>query len=1057
MLKIFTSNTGNNAAHLVMEQLKKNNLSGSNHIVIVPDRFAMSVEKEIFEYLGLEGAFNIDVVSFTRLAIKNLEGKDKQCLTKEGGVVLMSAVLLQEKDNLKFYRRLVGKRELAKDLYAVIASLRSSRITPQRIREVFASKASNLKDKYEDVAHIIEVYEEKLETIKGDSLTRLNRFEEKILTSETIKGSDVYVMGFDAFKGNEYDIISKLARTAKSVNIALNIGEDGAYNSHLFSIKEVKKLARELGGEVVRETRPLKEEIAEVYRNVFSFSEKKLPPSTHVRLHKEPTTYDEVKGIALEILSLIRQGYRYIDVAVVVHDDSLKPIIEDIFTRLNIPLYVDKKYALKDTLVARLVDTALNTLTSGIERDKLLAFAKNPLLGIPYEDIENLNDYILRHNLNYQYLENTTFVEADVEATRRLILDKLPKVKGTFKVREGVEVVRSLYEDIDEKVYLSLYGTDGVYPNKIVENINRRAATLLDQELDEFCNLIGDEVVTLEDFYQMIKGGIESVEISLIPNVIDAVFVGTNSDSRFFDKKVIFIAGAVDGVMPISPSYHAIMPERDVAIMEQNDLYVYPTPLETIRRDKGGLAELLTTATDRVYVSYAQFSVSGAKQNAGELFKQLEYMFGYAGEGKKKKIGSLSQKYRENNAESLGNVNNAYYEYLRKRHQEGVSSEYLTALKDYLEKEGYPVEEKVSGEVRLEVPLSFYLSNRDGRYDVYPTQIEQFYKCPYRHFLKYGLSLKEQEKGDADARIIGIFLHEVLEKFFVATKNKLKSMTDEEVKALAEKIADEVASSDDYAHLNNDPKNQKLLSDVKKEGVENILRMIPQIKTSSFTPTFFEYKFVDGDLGVKIDGQDVRIKGTVDRVDVCDDKFFVVDYKTGSVRDKDKTNRLYYGTNLQLYLYISALRDIDGKTPVGAFYLSVSSGYEKDGDNVSRFVGKISTDEEVLRLMDNGLAFDGNKVVTTALPSTLTVSKNGIDAKKNAGFSKEDFVFAADYAKKMVKQALEYMLEGYVAKHPIGGSCDYCEYKALCKDAKVRKEHSQNIEGGAFKGGNSNG
>ncbi len=1051
MLKIFTSNTGNNAAHLVMTELARNNAPDSNHIVIVPDRFAMSVEKELFEYLGLEGAFNIDVVSFTRLAVKHLKGKDQQCLTKEGGVVLLSSILLEEQDNLKFYHRLVGKRELAKDLYAVIASLRSSRITPQKLRAVFGDKPSSVRDKYEDIAHLIEVYEERLQLIKGDSLTRLNRFEDTITSNAVIAASHVYVIGFDTFKGNEYDIISKLVKTAQSVNVALNLGEDGAQNARLFAIKEARKLKREIGGEIIRSTKKLPKAIEEVYSSIFSLKERQVKKTDRIVLAEEPTTYAEIKGIALEIASLIRQGYRYCDVAVVIHDDSLKGIIEDVFTRLDIPLYVDKKYCLKDTLVARLVDSAINVQTAGYDRDKVLAFARNPLLGISYGDIEHLNDYILRHNLNYQYLQETFLAgedAAEMERIRRDIVNRLPDFASSFLVQEGVDKVRKLYKDLPSAIYDTLYGIEGVYPNKIIEGINKRAADLLDQELDEFCHLVGDQQVSLEDFYSMIKGGIESVEISLIPNVMDAVFVGTNSDSRFFDKKIIFIAGAVDGVMPVSPSYHAIMPERDIAMMEREEVFVYPTPVETIRRDKAGLAELLTTATDRVYVSYAQFSVSGAKQNMGELFKQLKFILS------ENEVVSLSQKYSCNNAESLGNLNNAYYEYLRRKSKANDlgSERFLGLLSDKLVSAGYDLPQGAAKANSLTSPLAVYLAKKGGKYYVYPTQIERFYQCPYRHFLQYALSLQECETGDADARLIGIFLHEVLERFFVETKGRLKDMTDEDIEKVAETIAQKVSEGEEYRHLYNDPRNSKLLKDIKKEGVENILRMMPQIRVSSYTPSRFEYKFEIGNLATSIGSEDVAMRGTIDRIDVCGDKFLIVDYKTGSVKGKDATYKLYYGTNLQPYLYLSALIE-EGLTPVGAFYLSVSAGYEKDGDKVSRFVGKITTDEEELKLLDKELSIEDAKVVTTALPSTLYWAKDSISAKDNGGFSREDFAFSAEYARGMVARALRLMQDGYIDKHPIEGACDYCEYSALCADCKTRKTTAQNIRNGAFVGG----
>jgi ATP-dependent helicase/DNAse subunit B len=47
-IKIYTSNTLNGACSLVIDALGRQNTAGSRHIVIVPDKFSLSIEKEIF-------------------------------------------------------------------------------------------------------------------------------------------------------------------------------------------------------------------------------------------------------------------------------------------------------------------------------------------------------------------------------------------------------------------------------------------------------------------------------------------------------------------------------------------------------------------------------------------------------------------------------------------------------------------------------------------------------------------------------------------------------------------------------------------------------------------------------------------------------------------------------------------------------------------------------------------------------------------------------------------------------------------------------------------------
>ena len=57
-----------------MITVTENDLTG-RHIFIVPDRYTLSVERDICEILYPDGAFNVDVCSFTRLAQKALGRK----------------------------------------------------------------------------------------------------------------------------------------------------------------------------------------------------------------------------------------------------------------------------------------------------------------------------------------------------------------------------------------------------------------------------------------------------------------------------------------------------------------------------------------------------------------------------------------------------------------------------------------------------------------------------------------------------------------------------------------------------------------------------------------------------------------------------------------------------------------------------------------------------------------------------------------------------------------------------------------------------------------------
>ena len=66
MANLIISNTLDGT--FVLEKLKQNLKKGEKQLIIVPDRVVLSYETRTLEYLGIVGSFDIEVVSFSRLA-----------------------------------------------------------------------------------------------------------------------------------------------------------------------------------------------------------------------------------------------------------------------------------------------------------------------------------------------------------------------------------------------------------------------------------------------------------------------------------------------------------------------------------------------------------------------------------------------------------------------------------------------------------------------------------------------------------------------------------------------------------------------------------------------------------------------------------------------------------------------------------------------------------------------------------------------------------------------------------------------------------------------------
>ena len=91
---------------------------------------------------------------------------------------------------------------------------------------------------------------------------------------------------------------------------------------------------------------------------------------------------------------------------------------------------------------------------------------------------------------------------------------------------------------------------------------------------------------------------------------------------------------------------------------------------------------------------------------------------------------------------------------------------------------------------------------------------------------------------------------------------------------------------------------------------------------------YLEYGFVSDNLFKR----DIKLKGSIDRIDTCNDKFIIIDYKTGD-SNFDSFTDVFSGKKLQLLVYEKAFENISGLKPAGVFYLPITNGFSKTKNN----------------------------------------------------------------------------------------------------------------------------
>lgn len=328
------------------------------------------------------------------------------------------------------------------------------------------------------------------------------------------------------------------------------------------------------------------------------------------------------------------------------------------------------------------------------------------------------------------------------------------------------------------------------------------------------------------------------------------------------------------------------------------------------------------------------------------------------------------------------------------------------------EKDDYLRERK--GQVCVERGEELFF--RDGK--VSPTALENYFACPFRHFVERGLKLKEREEATVLAVDTGDFVHLLLQK---TAQKAAEFETEEEARAYAMKEGAALLNTSVYAMQQDTASGLVFSEKLLNESADVAVAVYRQIKNSDFTVESTE-KSVNGEF----------FHGKVDRMDGTDKYVRIVDYKTGSIDDKAAS--YYMGRKIQMQLYMSELKG--ERIPAGVFYFPASLNYEKNDEGRFRMQGFMNGNEDAILCGDKNLSKEQPTVKSEYFPSAL---KNSAANKRV--MDEQTFRDFLDYSVFVARQGCKEMKEGFIAPSPYEGGCKYCKYGGMCGfDQDVMKE-----------------
>lgn len=1032
-------------------------------IFLVPQQMSYQTERELISRLKRPGLFGARVESFKTLGrniLKEAGAKAMNVLDEHGRIMLVQKAASDVASQLSVYRGAQKRNGFSQEAARQIRLFQENEIGSQAL-EAAAEQAGSkiLGQKLSDLSRIYTRYQELLGEERVDEEGEKHRILDAIEQSGCFEGKHLFVMGFTTLSNLDLEILAAIAEQCASMEISFltdpdpNVSDSSAFAETNVALERMKRAFRDREIDVRSTHRPLPMAdpvLTNLEKNALSYHPGKLGSAAGkiTQVHAQDL-WDEASSVAARCALMIRDGMDPEDLLVTVPDlGSCASTYLRAFEEVDVACFIDQREPVLQSAFIEMILSALDTIRSGYRREEILTYLKSPFSGLSADEADELENFVIETGITEKFWR-TGFVNetiksrlgegqedrlARMEDLRKRIVTPLKKI-STRKTsyRERCAQIRAYLEEagVDETLEerLSAFREDGRLDDEMKY---RQIREIFEEVLEQVENSLDESESTLAEYIEVLRGGLSSYSIGLIPESDSLVEITDVHRGRKRNAKVVFITGLNEGVFPRADNPGGLFSDFELESLKGVlDISGFNRGTD----DEYAFYNALTKASDRLILSECQSGSASGRQNPSVFLERITGMLDVSEEAPLTPMQRLCVERPEH-------VLSAYLS--DRKRGEGMDNAVYEAALAYLalqdDRESRRLLHKMLAGERFEgaddqvsVQTVRDLYGKDSL-NVSVSRLENFARCPFSHYLNKGLRLQQREEYEVRALDTGNLMHAFFESFYQTlnldqdpnAEQTLENLTNPESGELKATM-DAVFAKEALEHYRpryfstnaatyTYGKLTKMLQAAAKVQAAQLLR-------SGFRPIRFEEK-IDRVIREASDGEEeIRLIGRIDRIDAKDDAVSVVDYKSGQGGTLSYTE-IVGGVNLQLlvYLYEALLMSAEALgeeiRPGGAFYSYLDLKTLKDG--------KSWVDAKDVRLTgygDKDLCADLQKEV--------------LDIGRDRALDREELIALVNFAEKQVRDLAEEMLSGSTDIRPYQSSkadaCAFCPYGHICQ------------------------
>lgn len=1076
-----------------------------NFLIIVPDQFTMQTQKELVTHPvnKRKGILNIDVLSFGRLSHRIFEEVGKKeipVLDDTGKSLVLRRVAGNLKDKLPYLGAHMDKQGYIHEVKSAISEFMQYGIGVEDVQRLMdcAKNGGALYYKLKDLKLLYEGFKDYIRENFITTEETLDLLREALKRSHIVKDSVIVFDGFTGFTPIQNKVIQELMTLTKEVILTVTLdlrenpfepdGEQKLFHLSKKTVSDLTKLAEAAGversndiyvnyGEIHRFSR--NEPLAHLERSLFRYPLQTYEQETgeRIRLFAASSVREEIRQTGILIQKLLRdKGYQYRDIAVVTGDlEAYGELLRTEFLKLQIPCYVDRTRGIVLNPLTEYIVSAFEVIIRDFSYESVFRYLRSGLADFTPEEVDMLENYAIstgirgKRKWTVQFTRKSDWMGEEVEPLLKLeqlrirLIEELTPLflSGNNTAMTYVEALYFFLTKNRAPEKLAAYeemftGQQDLIRAKEYAQVYRLVMELLEQ----IAGLLTEETMDIREFLDILEAGFGEIEVGTIPQNVDRVLVGDIERTRLKEVKVLFFMGVNDGNIPKSGGKGGIISDIDREFLRASDLELAPSPRQQMYIQRLYLYLNMTKPSNALYISFSKADGEGKALRPAYLVEMLKTLFPRLTVDHPEEEPPLSQIFTPK--EGLPYLADALRNYADGMERE--NKEIFTLYEAYERQEEYaPLLQKLTdaafyryeeGKLPARAAKALYgqiLINSVSRLETYAA-------CAYRHFLQYGLALKEREEFSFESVDMGNVFHGVLEGFSRKLEESPYTWFDFPEDFAGETVGEVLslyAAGYGATVLFDSARNEYALKRMERILNRTVMTLQYQLKKGSFRPESYEMSFSSvSDLeSVNIalsEEERMKLLGRIDRVDTFEDenKLYVkiVDYKSGG--RKFDLAALYYGLQLQLVVYMNAAMDKEKREHPDKEVIPAALLYYHVTDPMAQTEEELSPEEINARLLQElraGGIVNGNGEIVRYLDGEsegksdvipIEYKKDGELSSRSSVMTEEELQTVSDYVNRKVRRLGREILQGKIAVEPYEkgteNACTYCAFTGVC-------------------------